>query len=294
MSGQKAQGWLALVAAMAMGCGGGDGGDSAGGGSDDGAPAQAAAPAVDPAIAATILGTVNFEGTPPAASAIDMSEEPVCADKHTAGAPMTQQVSVTDGKLANVFVYVKEGLGDMQFSTPSVAVVLDQDGCRYHPHVLGVQAGQDVSIRYSDAVLHNLSSQPSVNRGFHVSQPQAGMESTRDFRSAEVMIPLKCDVHGWMNAYIGVLDHPYYAVSASDGTFSLDGLPAGDYVIEAWHELYGTLTQNVTVGEKESAGIIFLFSESMAGSDVPLGEPLVLGSHEAESDGHVHGGADRS
>ncbi len=110
MSGHKAQGWLGFVAAMAMGCGGGDGGDAAGGGGDDGAQAQAAAPAVDPAIAATILGAVSFEGTPPAASAIDMSEEPVCADKHTAGAPMTQQAVVTDGKLANVFVYVKEGL----------------------------------------------------------------------------------------------------------------------------------------------------------------------------------------
>ncbi len=285
------QGWVALVAAMAMGCGGGDGGDAANG--DDGGQAEVATPAVDPAIAATILGTVSFEGTPPAALAIDMSEEPVCADKYTAGPPMIQRVSVTDGKLAHVFVYVKEGLGDLQFSAPAAPVFLDQNGCRYHPHVLGVQAGQDLTIQNSDALLHNINTQPSVNRGFNVSQPQAGMESTRRFRSAEVMIPVKCDVHGWMNAYIGVLDHPYFSVSAADGTFSLDGLPPGDYVIEAWHELYGTLTQNVTVGEKESAGITFLFTESMAGSDVPLGQPLVLGVHDAEADGHV-GGTDRS
>ena len=151
--------------------------------------------------------------------------------------------------------------------------------------------GSTIQAHNSDEVLHTVHAYFAAS--FNLALPRKGAKLERVVKEPGI-IQVRCDMHGWMNAYIGVLDHPYFAVSGSDGSFSLDGLPPGDYVIEAWHELYGTLTQNVTVGEKESAGITFLFSESMAGSDVPLGEPLVLGSHEAESDGHVHGGADRS
>jgi hypothetical protein len=267
---------LAAVAAVALvACGGdgdGDRTESRPGGEAELAPA----PVVDPAVAATIRGVVAFEGEALVAVEIDMSEEPACAEKYTAGPPMTHDVVAENGRLANVFVYVKEGL-EGTFPVPADPVVLDQDGCRYHPHVLGIQVGQTLLVRNSDPTLHNINAQPSVNRGFNISQPQAGMESRRDFRRPEVMIPVKCDVHGWMGSYIGVLDHPYHSVSAADGSFSLSPLPPGTYVIEGWHEVYGTAKQEVTVGDGETAEISFTFSADMAADTiVPLGEPVEL------------------
>ena len=278
--------WIAFIAAVALGCGGGDGGADAGaGGTDADDAAQAAAPTVDPAIAATVTGTVSFTGTAPAGTAIDMSEEAACAEKHTT-TPMSQPVRVGDGGgLADVFVYVKEGLGDMMFPTPAAAVVLDQNGCEYVPHVIGVMAGQDLTIQNSDPVLHNINTQPEINRGFNISQPRAGMESTRTFRDAEVMIPVKCDVHGWMNAYIGVTDNPYHAVSSANGAFTISGLPPGEYVIEAWHATLGVSTQTVTVGDAETGTADFSFGEDVASGPVPMGEPVDL-AHPA---GHAAG-----
>jgi len=263
------------VPALLAGCGGGgNGGDTAAGGdADAGADADAAAMTVDPAVAATISGMVMFEGTPMPATAIDMDDEPTCAEKYTS-APMTEEAVVTDGHLANVFVYVKEGLsGD--FPVPSAAVVLDQDGCRYDPHVVGIMAGQDLTIRNSDGLLHNINTQSTANRSFNISQPRS-MESNRDFRSMEIMIPVKCDVHGWMTSYIGVVDHPYFAVTGTDGSYTIPNLPPGEYVIEAWHEVYGTQTFPVTVGAQETGDASFTFTEGTAGADVPLGEPVVL------------------
>ncbi|MCH7565252.1 MAG: hypothetical protein IH968_15680 [Gemmatimonadetes bacterium] len=195
---------------IATGCGGG--GD---GGGDSGGGAAAVENPVDAATAGNISGSIAFEGDAPAMQTIDMEEEPVCADKH-ASTPMTEDVVVNDnGTLANVFVYVKEGLESLQFPTPSQPVMLDQNGCMYRPHVLGVMAGQDITIKNSDGLLHNINASPTENRGFNMSQPVA-MEGTRSFRVAEVMVPLRCDVHGWMTAYIGVLDHPFHAVSGGD------------------------------------------------------------------------------
>ena len=267
--------WLALVAMLAFGCGG-DAEDDAGG------ETQAAAPAVDPAIAATVSGTVTFTGTPPAATPIDMSEEPVCAEKHSEP-PTSPSVEVSDGNLANVFVFVSEGLGDMTFPASSDAVVLDQNGCLYHPHVLGIQVGQQLTIRNSDAVLHNINTRSTANRPFNISQPQAGMESTRTFNTAEVMIPVGCDVHGWMSAFIGVTAHPYHAVTGDDGSFTIEGLPPGEYVIEAWHETLGAQTMSVTVGEAETGTADFTYDENAAYDPVPMTEPLIVshGGHGA-------------
>jgi hypothetical protein len=264
------------IAGLLVGCGGGGDDTAAAGGDmgDDEGAAGAAMTTVDPAEAATISGMVMFEGTPPATSPIDMSEEPDCAAKYTGKGPMTQEVVVADGHLANVFVYVKEGL-DGTFAPPATAVTLDQNGCRYHPHVLGIQTDQDLDIVNSDGLLHNINTQSTANRSFNVSQPRS-METTRSFKSEEVMIPVKCDVHGWMHAYIGVLDHPYYAVTGPDGSFTIANLPPGDYVIEAWHEEYGTQTQQVTVAAQETGQASFTYSDDMAGADVPLGEPLIL------------------
>jgi hypothetical protein len=262
-----------LVAAVA--CGGGGGEADTGG---EATTTEQAGPVVSPDSAAAITGVVNFEGTAPAGEPIDMSEEPVCAEKH-AEQPMKQHAMVNDGKLANVFVYVKEGLGDRTFPTPQQGVEIDQDGCRYHPHILAIQANQDLIIKNADGILHNINTQPTVNQGFNVSQP-VEMETRKSFSMPEVMIPVKCDVHGWMEAYIGVQNHPYMAVSAEDGTFSLADLPPSTYTIEAWHELYGTQTQTVTVGPKETGQVTFQYSSDMAGRPVPMGEPIDLHDHD--------------
>jgi hypothetical protein len=189
-----------------------------------------------------------------------MDAEPTCAEQYTEG-PFTETAVVNDnGTLANVFVYVKSGLEGMNFPTPSDTVVLDQQGCRYHPHVLGVQTNQTVVIRNSDDVLHNIHPQPVNSRPFNVGQPVQGMETERSFDAAEIMIPVGCDVHEWMSAFIGVVDHPYFAVTGADGSFTLPNLPPGTYTLEAWHEIYGAQTMEVTVGEQETVDVEFSFS----------------------------------
>jgi hypothetical protein len=261
--------------ALVWACGG-DAGDAPA----EGGPADApAASPVDESTAGHVSGMVTFAGAAPDMPAVDMSDEPVCAEKYDTP-PVSQEVLVSDGHLQNVFVYVKEGLEGMTFPTPSEPMVLDQDGCRYVPHVGGVQVGQDLAVENSDGLLHNINATPRENRGFNVSQP-VEMTTTRTFAVPEVMIPLRCDVHGWMSAYLGVLPHPYYAVTGADGTFDLSTLPPGDYVIEAWHERYGTQTANVTVVTGETAEVTFDFDASST-AHVPLGEPL---------DPHDHGTA---
>lgn len=218
---------------------------------------------VDEATAGTVMGSVAFQGMAPEPTAIDMSEEAVCAEKYTTP-PMTENVIVNDnGTLKNVFVYVKEGLEQMTFPVPSDPVVIDQAGCWYRPRVFGIQVGQDLLIKNSDGVLHNINAKPQVNRGFNISQPVV-METTRQFRAAEVMVPLECDVHGWMQAYVGVLEHPYFSTTGTDGSFSLSPLPPGTYVIEAWHEVYGAQTQELTVGEGGQVEVSFTFGEPAA------------------------------
>jgi len=218
----------------------------------------APAAAVDAATAATVTGKVSFMGTPPAAQAVKLSSDPYC-EKANPGLKTETEVVGSDGSLGNVFVYVKDGLGNRTFTAPSDPVILDQNGCHYTPHVLGIQIGQPLQIVNSDDTLHNIHARPTANKEFNQGQPIQGMKMTHTFSTKEVMVPFKCDVHGWMNAWIGVLDHPYYAVTSADGTFSLKGLPPGTYTIEAWHEKLGTQTQTVTVGEKETKNVAFTF-----------------------------------
>lgn len=271
---------IGLAALLAVGCGGGDSGGAGGGDAGGGQAAAPAASPVDAATAGSLTGTIAFEGAVPEMATIDMSEEMTCADKHS-DPVMSPEVVVGEGAgLANVFVYVSAGLESLSFPTPSDPVVMDQNGCEYHPHVLGVMANQDILIRNSDAVLHNINASPETNRGFNFGQPVEGMESTRSFPLAEVMVPVRCDVHGWMSAYLGVVDHPYHTVSGTAGEFSLETLPPGDYTITAWHERYGEQTEQVTITTGGTADVTFTFSESMAGRPVPMGEPVDLhGDH---------------
>jgi plastocyanin len=230
---------------------------------------QAAPPSAQPAPASaaaastaggTITGKVKFTGTAPRNPAIDMSEEAACKAKYTT--PPTEEIVVAGpaNALSNVFVYVSAGVPAGQtFTAPPTPVVLDQDGCRYRPHVFGVMVGQPVEIRNSDPVLHNIKAVAKKNRPFNVSQPTAGMKMSRTFTAPEVMVNLECNVHGWMKAYAGVRPDPFFAVSGPDGSFSITGLPPGTYTIEAWHEKFGTQTATVTIAgtETKTANITF-------------------------------------
>ena len=274
----------ALMTAFASAAcgGGGDAGGDAGGGDTGGGDAPAAAQ-IDPSTVGTISGTINFAGDAPAMTAIDMSAEADCAAGFGADGPMSQNVLVSDGGLANVFVYLSDGVSGAPAASGSV--VLDQENCRYTPHVFGVQTGQNIEITNSDDLLHNINASPSVNRGFNISQPRAGITSNQSFAAAEVMIPIRCDVHGWMQAYVGVVDHPYFGVSGADGSFTISNVPEGTYTATAWHEEYGELTGSVTVTAGGTAELSFDYSASMAGADVPMGEPLVI-RHGGD---HMHG-----
>jgi len=180
-------------------------------------------------------------------SVIKMDADPQCASFHTEDVYTEAVVTDADGNLANVFVYVKEGAAPS--AAPAGEVILDQQGCVYTPHVTGVVVGQTMKIRNSDQVLHNVHALPTVNAEFNQGQPFAGMELEKTFDKPEIMIPVKCDVHPWMKSYIGVMEHSYFAVSGADGSFSIEGLAPGDYVLEAWHEELGTRTQSVTVAD---------------------------------------------
>jgi plastocyanin len=216
--------------------------------------------AAAPAGTATIDGTVNFDGTAPERQPLELNRE--CMELRDEPL-LSQRVVVNDnGTLKWVFVYVKEGLGDQTFPVPDEPVVMDQEGCMYTPHVFGVQAGQTIEIRNSDPFQHNIHALPEQNRPFNFSQPVQGMSRETSFKVPEVMVQIKCDVHGWMQSWVGVLPHPFYGVTGEDGTFHLENLPAGEYVIEAWHEEYGTQTQTVEVGEDATTTVDFTFSAS--------------------------------
>ncbi len=245
---------------LTVGCGGG-GGDShtADKPADNAAASHDAAPAaVDPATAATVSGTISFEGDVPKAEKINMSADPTCAAMHSE--PMyTQSTVVNDGKLQWVFVYVKSGLEGKSFPTPSTPAVMDQHGCKYEPHVLGVMVNQPLEILNSDETLHNIHAMPTANKAFNIGMPLKDMKQQKTFDQPEVMIPVKCDVHSWMISYIGVLPHPCFAVSSATGSYTISGLPPGTYTLEAWHETLGAQTMEVTVGPSETKTADFTF-----------------------------------
>jgi hypothetical protein len=222
---------------------------------------------VDVSTAGHIMGSVTLEGIAPVNEPIKMNADPVCV-REAKGAQRQETFMVgAGGALSNVFVYVRDGLGSYIYDPPAGPAMLDQKGCRYTPHVFGVRVSQPIEIINSDPTLHNIHALPSANREFNIGQPVQGMKMTHTFTATEVMVPFKCDVHGWMNAYVGVLDHPYFAVTDSDGRFELKSLPPGTYTVEAWHERLGSTTQSVTLDEKEIKGVTFSFKAPAATTD---------------------------
>ena len=200
-----------------------------------------------PAFAGTLSGKAVFSGTAPAAQTLDMNADPTCAGAHSGPVTSEEAIVNANGTLKNVFVYVKEGLEGKSCPAPASAVDLDQKGCRYTPHVFGVQVGQPVNIINSDPTLHNVHGMPKASKEFNIGMPIQNMKLARKFDAPEVMVKFKCDVHPWMSAYAGVMAHPFFAVTNEEGAFEIKDLPAGTYVVEAWHEKYGVQTQSLTV-----------------------------------------------
>jgi plastocyanin len=199
----------------------------------------------------SISGKITFDGTTPAPEKVKLSADPKCQGMHPQGL-QKQSVRVSNGGLADVFVWVKSGISGT-YPAPSDAVLLDQKGCNYSPHIITVQAGQPLKIRNSDDTLHNIHPRPTVNQEFNIGQPRQGMESSHTFDKQEIMIPVGCDVHPWMRSYISVVGHPFFAVTKDDGTYEIKGLPAGDYEIEAVHEKLKAQTGKVSVKDGEAA-----------------------------------------
>jgi plastocyanin len=203
-----------------------------------------------------IAGSILFSGEAPAPRKIEMADDTACQKM---GEAFADDSIVNGGKLQNAFVYVKSGLPQASFEVPAAEVVIDQKGCRFSPRVLGIQAGQTLNITNSDPTDHNVHPVPKVNREWNQSQLAGQGPIKRKFTKEEVLLPVKCNRHPWMLAWVGVLSHPFYAVSGPDGSFTIKGLPPGDYEVEAWHEKYGAKTIRVTVKEKADATADFTF-----------------------------------
>ncbi|MBM4256498.1 MAG: hypothetical protein FJ147_11470 [Deltaproteobacteria bacterium] len=231
---------LALISA----CGGG-------GGQESSKSAQPATP-LDLSTVGTISGIVRFEGTPPEQSVAQLSGWAECASQHPQGNPLAGDVLVKDGRVENALVYIKDGLGNRVFATPSEAVSVDQKGCIFLPRVAGVQVDQPLKFLNSDALAHNVHGSPQTAKAWNISLSVKGMSRSVKIDKPEAVIEVKCDIHPWMRVYVGAFSHPYFAASSSDGSFTLRNLPPGEYTLEAWHERFGTRSQKVSLSAKET------------------------------------------
>jgi plastocyanin len=227
---------------------------------------------------ATVTGKVLFDGDVPARKKIDMSHDANCAD--IARNPRTDYVIATDGKLANVFVYLRGGsLDRFTFETPQTGIVLDQRQCRFVPRVLGIQTGQILTVLNSDPTTHNVHPVPLVNPEWNQMQTPNARPLEKAFSRPETLIPVKCNLHPWMRAYVGVLAHPFFAVSARDGSFWIDGLPPGEYTLVAWHETLGEQTTSIALGAREKKTVDFMFNSRASdpsSASFRTGKPLVI------------------
>jgi plastocyanin len=212
-------------------------------------PEQPAVPVfhADPATSGSIVGTIRYAGSRSPLKPIDMSDDPACVAAHHGKAHDESLDAAPNGSLANAFIYVKSGLEGKRFETPSTPVTIDQSGCWFRPRVFGIQTGQPFQVTNSDPVTHNIHPMAQINREWNHSQGAGDPPITRRFLKPEVMIAVKCNIHRWMHAYIGVVDNPYFAVSKEDGSYTIGNLPPGTYTVAVWQESLGTQQEQVTI-----------------------------------------------
>ncbi|MEK6324445.1 MAG: carboxypeptidase regulatory-like domain-containing protein [Acidobacteriota bacterium] len=225
----------------------------------------------------TITGKIAYDGAPSTPKKIDMSQDGNCAA--APGDKSADDLLVADGKLANVFVYVKGGPTDkFSFPPPSDPVVLDQKGCRYQPRVLGIQTNQILKVTNSDNTTHNIHPSPKTNQEWNQMQAQGAPPIEKKFGRPETLIPVKCNQHPWMKANVGVLAHPYFAVSGKDGSYTIKTVPPGTYTLVFWHETKGEQTQQVTIAAKESKtqDITYKAGAIARATSLQIGPALVL------------------
>jgi len=279
---KRARLWLGLIAALAvLSLGSSCGNKTETGGDDTGSTTGTEYKSAGNE--GTISGVVAYAGAAPEAKKIDTSADPQCSAK--AANLMSEEWSVKDGKLANTFVYIKDGtladgkkVGDFAWAAPSSPAVLDQDGCHYKPHVFGVVTKQSISIKNSDPTTHNVHFTPKNNPDWNTSQPNGAGPLTHKLNVAEAMVPIKCNQHPWMKAYVGVMKHPFFAVSAEDGTFTISNVPPGTYTVVAWHEGPGVGTEKtmqVTVPASGKGAADFSFGASAHLRGQPSSLPML-------------------
>ena len=211
--------------------------------------------------ASSVTGTVTFTGTPPKLNPLTMDADPACAKKHSTPAASEMLVLGPGNGMGNVMVWVSKGLpAGKTWPAPTAPAVLDQNGCQYKPHVMGLMVGQAYKILNSDGILHNIHTLPKINPGFNKPMPATLKETTTKFDKPEPIFNIKCDVHPWMSAYVGAFTHPFFSVTSTDGKFTIPGLDPGTYEITAWHERLGTQTASVTVAANETKTQNFKFA----------------------------------
>lgn len=211
--------------------------------------------------ASSITGTVTFAGKAPALRPLAMDADPECAKKHSKPAPNEMLALGPGNTMGNIMVWVSKGLpAGKTWPAPKTPVVLDQKGCQYVPHVMGIMVGQPYRILNSDGILHNIHTLPQINKSFNRAMPATLKETSTAFDRAEAIFNIKCDVHPWMSAYIGVFTHPFFSATSTDGKYTIAGLDAGTYEITAWHEKLGTQTASVTVSGSDTKAQDFKFA----------------------------------
>jgi plastocyanin len=273
--------WLVLSIALSLlalgsACGGANNNTAGGPNANGGGTTAELTPYSGPT--GTINGVISYNGTPPAPKKIDTTADPVCGQKNPN--LMTDDTIVKDGKLANTFVYIKEGsveggkkIGEYGWPVPPTPIKLDQNGCHYAPHVLGIQANQKLTITNSDATQHNIHPTPKLNPEWNQTQANGAPPIEKTFARPEVLIPVKCNQHPWMKAYIGVMRHPLFAVSSDTGAFEIKGVPPGTYTVVAWREGGANgeeKTMQVTVPANGSAKADFSFGAATSSNKPSL------------------------
>lgn len=280
MLSKHARLWLGLIAlisllSLASSCGNKTETDE-----DQGSTGETGKPYTAKGNEGTISGVVSYTGAAPEAKKIDTSADSACTSKSPS--LTTEDWVVKDGKLANTYVYIKDGtladgskISGYSFATPTTAATLDQNGCHYRPHVLGVMVNQPITITNSDPTTHNIHFTPKNNPDWNQSQPNGAAAMTHKLARAEVLVPVKCNQHPWMKSYVAVTKHPFFAVTGEDGSFTLKGVPPGKYTVVAWHEggAIGTeKTMEVTVPASGAGKADFSFGASAMGqpSSLPM------------------------